>query len=227
MSTVTQNLTSLRQQVHNLEKTYHREPNSIKILAVSKKQSIEKIQEAIAAGQQSFGENYLQEALPKIATLSNQNIEWHFIGPIQSNKTKKIAENFNWVHSVDSLRIANRLNDQRPAHLPPLNICLEVNISHASTKSGIHSDEVLELAKQCLLLPHLSLRGLMTIPEPKPNLIEQRAELHKLTSLYDLLRENGLNIDTLSMGMSDDMEAAIAEGATMLRIGTAIFGHRN
>jgi pyridoxal phosphate enzyme (YggS family) len=227
MPTIQQNLSHIHQQIQTYELRYHRTPNSVKLLAVSKNHPIEKIQDAINAGQLAFGENYLQEALGKIETLNNKNLEWHFIGPIQSNKTKKIAEHFDWVHSVDSLRIAKRLNDQRPANLPPLNICLEINISHETTKSGILPEDALSLAQTCLTLPQLKLRGLMAIPAPKKNFPEQRAELHKLKLLYDHLQEKGLNLDTLSMGMSDDMEAAIAENATMVRIGTAIFGQRN
>jgi PLP dependent protein len=227
MSTIQQNLSLIHQQIQTFELRYHRAPHSVKLLAVSKNQPIEKIQNAIEAGQLAFGENYLQEALTKMESLNNKNLEWHFIGPIQSNKTKKIAEHFDWVHSVDSLRIAKRLNDQRPANSPPLFICLEINISHENTKSGILPEDALSLAQECLTLPRLKLRGLMAIPAPKKNFQEQRAELHKLKLLYDQLREKGLNLDTLSMGMSEDMEAAIAENATMVRIGTAVFGHRN
>jgi len=226
MNSIPQNLTLIQQKINHYETHYNRQPGTVKLLAVSKKQPIEKIKQALAAGQVSFGENYLQEALTKITTLADEKIDWHFIGPIQSNKTKKIAENFSWVHSVNNIEIAKRLNDQRPSHLPPLNICLQINISGEHTKSGTTPENALFLAKQCALLPNLTLRGLMAIPEPKIILTEQRAQLHPLKLLYDLICANGLNIDTLSMGMSDDMEAAIAEGATMVRIGTAIFGQR-
>ncbi len=224
--TIQQNILNLKQQICELETRYQRKTNSVKLLAVSKNQSIEKIYSAIDADQFAFGENYLQEALPKIIALQEKNIEWHFIGPLQSNKTKKIAEHFHWVHSVDSFAIAKRLNDQRPLHCPPLNICLQINISHEQTKSGLHPEQALNLAKECSLLKNLALRGLMAIPEPKINIAEQRAELHSLKLLYDLLCKNGLNFDTLSMGMSNDLEAAIAEGSTLVRIGTAIFGER-
>lgn len=196
------------------------------MLAVSKGQSIEKIREAYDAGQQLFGENYLQEALIKMTALSDVHIEWHFIGPIQSNKTRKIAEHFSWVHSVDNLKTAQRLNDQRPAHLPPLNICLEVNISHEISKSGIAPPQTKSLATTCLSLPRLRLRGLMAIPAPQIDFQQQRAAFHLLAELFHALRGDGIPLDTLSMGMSDDFEAAIAEGSTIIRLGTAVFGRR-
>ncbi len=226
MPTIQENLSSLNNQIRDCEIRYHRPPHSVALLAVSKNQSIEKIQAAIAAGQTAFGENYLQEALIKMAALSQHTLEWHFIGPIQSNKTKKIAEQFAWVHSVSEKKILQRLNDQRPAALPPQNICLQINISHETTKSGIAPDEVVELATFCTQLPHLKLRGLMAIPAPQTEFNKQCAELHKMNLLYAELREKGFALDTLSMGMSHDMEAAIAEGATLVRIGTALFGSR-
>lgn len=182
--------------------------------------------ETFKAGQNCFGENYLQEALPKMIALSNKSIEWHFIGSIQSNKTRNIAGHFAWVHSVDDMKIARRLNDQRPRHLPPLNICIEINVSHEATKSGIDFDKALALAQYCLTLPRLKLRGLMTIPAPMKNFNEQRNEFHKLFLLYQSLRGKGFTLDTLSMGMSGDFEAAIAEGSTLVRIGAGIFGER-
>ena len=226
MPTIQQNLTHLHQQIREFEIRYHRRPNSVTLLAASKKQPLDKIKEAIDAGQHIFGENHLQDALPNIAAFEKNNLEWHFIGSVQRNKTKKIAELFSWVHGVDDILIAKRLSDQRPKQLPPLNICLEINISHESTKSGIAPENALKLAKECLLLPHLTVRGLMAIPAPKINLTDQRVELRPLKQLYDHLCENGLNLDTLSMGMSHDLEAAIAEGATLVRIGTALFGTR-
>jgi pyridoxal phosphate enzyme (YggS family) len=198
----------------------------VSLLAVSKSQPVEKILEAYDAGQRRFGENYLQEALEKISALSDKEIEWHFIGPLQSNKLKKIAEHFSWVHSVASLKHAKLLDAARPSDLPPLNICLQINTSHEKSKSGIHPDALLTLVNACADLPRLTLRGLMCIPEAKKNLTEQRLEFQKLSELSLFLLENGLKMDTLSMGMSDDLEAAIAEGSTLVRIGTKIFGER-
>ncbi len=185
--------------------------------------------EAYGAGQRVFGENYLQEALDKMAALKEQApaIEWHFIGPIQSNKTRPIAENFNWVHSVDRLKIAQRLSEQRPSGLPPLNICIQVNVSGEASKSGCSPQDLPALAQAIAGLPGLSLRGLMTIPEPATTEAGQRRPLRTLRELADQLRAQGIALDTLSMGMSADLDAAIAEGATMVRIGTAIFGERH
>ena len=224
--TIQQNIQHIQQRIRSLELKYERPPHSVALLAVTKKQSIENIQDAIYAGQTEFGENYLQEALEKIEVFTDQNITWHFIGAIQSNKTQKIAAHFDWVHTVCDTKIATRLNDQRPAHLPPLNICLQINVSDEKTKSGIRAEDALSLAQYCLTLPRVKLRGLMTIPMHHNTLAEQRAELRKLCALFDTLTQDGLKLDTLSMGMSDDLEAAIAEGATMVRIGTAIFGER-
>lgn len=216
----------LKYQIEILEQKYHRPSGSVRLLAASKRQSIEKIKALYDAGQRCFGESYLQEALPKIHSLPS-DIEWHFIGPVQSNKTRKIAENFSWVHSIDNTHIAKRLNDQRPPHLPPLNICIEVNISHEVTKSGVSINDVLPLAKLCQSLPRLRLRGLMTIPARTENFSEQRKPFHQLHDLYVSLCQNNIPLDTLSMGMSEDFEAAIAEGSTMVRIGRALFGERN
>lgn len=226
MAIIAHNLKLLHQGIRECERLYGREPYSVKLLAVSKKQPIEKIIAAHNAGQKAFGENYLQEALPKIQALANRALEWHFIGPIQRNKTKKIAENFHWVHSIDDITIAERLNDQRPETLPPLDICLEINISHEETKHGIDFDNTYELAMACIQLPRLRLRGLMAIPAPKTHFIDQRAECYKLKLLLESLTSQGLPLDTLSIGMSEDMYAAIAEQATIVRIGTALFGPR-
>ncbi|MEO8401286.1 MAG: YggS family pyridoxal phosphate-dependent enzyme [Gammaproteobacteria bacterium] len=226
MTDTSNNLRNIKNQIHEFEKRYHREPDSVLLLAASKTQSVEKIQQAICVGQTHFGENYLQEALEKITALATHHLTWHFIGPIQSNKTKKIAEHFSWVQTVADEKIAQRLNDQRPEHLPPLNICLQVNVSGEKTKSGIHPEQLLPLAKFCSSLPRLRLRGLMTLPEPKPSLEEQRVQLQKLHLLFNELNAGGFKLDTLSMGMSDDLEAAIAEGSTLVRIGTALFGVR-
>ena len=220
----TNNLSSIQHRITQYETKYQREPGSVQLLVASKNQTIEKITALYQAGQKKFGESYLQEALPKIASLPD--IEWHFIGPIQANKTRKIAEHFSWVHSISSEKIAKRLNDQRPDHFPPLNICIEVNISEETTKSGILAADVLSLAELCSNLPRLTLRGLMAIPMHKQTFAEQQQEFHKLRLLFDALKEKGLSLDTLSMGMSNDMEAAIAEGSTLIRIGTAFFGQR-
>jgi PLP dependent protein len=227
MNTVQTNLKTVQDHIREYEQRYHRSLHSVHLVAATKQQPIEKIIAAIAAGQHAFGENYLQEALIKISALSAYALEWHFIGPIQRNKTRKIAEHFHWVHSIDSPLIADRLNEQRPPYLPPLNVCIEVNASDETTKSGIAPHQVETLALYCKHLPHLKLRGLMTLPAIQRTLTEQRAEFQKLRKIYDNLIEKGIFLDTLSMGMSDDMEAAIAEGATIVRIGTAIFGPRN
>jgi PLP dependent protein len=226
MSSIPENLAAVRHIIQECESRYSRTSGSVTLLAASKAQSAEKILAAFQAGQTCFGENYLQEALAKMEILAAEKIEWHFIGPIQSNKTKKIAEHFHWVQSVDDFKQAKRLNEQRPSSLAPLNICLQVNISQEPSKSGVHPDDALSLAKECLSLSRLKLRGLMAIPAPQKNLADQRQEFGKMAALQKSFHENGLKIDTLSMGMSDDMEAAIAEGATMVRIGTRIFGER-
>lgn len=226
--TIADNIHKIKQQLAQYERKYGVEEGSIQLLGSTKHQSIEILREAYHAGLTLFGENYLQEALNKMAALADLPIEWHFIGHIQSNKTNKIAENFNWVQSVDSKKIARRLNDHRPAHMPPLNICIEVNVSHETTKFGVDVNihDVVELAKFCDSLPNLTLRGLMTIPAYYEDLHRQREEFHKLFLLWDRIREEGIPLDVLSMGMSSDFEAAVAEGSTMIRIGTAIFGER-
>ncbi len=226
MTEISINLNEVTQQIRAHESKYNRPQNSVTLLAVSKSQPLEKIQQAITAGQKSFGENYLQEALEKITQLNNPQLEWHFIGPIQSNKTKKIAEHFQWVHSIENFNTAKRLNDQRPSHLPPLNICIQVNISEEITKSGVQPDDVIKLAIACLEFPRLTLRGLMTLPAATDNFQQQRTAFQKVRLLQENLRKKGFTLDTLSMGMSHDMEASTAEGATMVRIGTKIFGKR-
>ncbi len=224
---IAEKIQALNTEIRACERKFHRIPNSVSLLLVTKGQSIQRISEAIAAGQTRFGENYLQEALAKMAFFTGQNIEWHFIGSIQRNKTKKIAEFFSWVHSINSPVIAKRLNDQRPFHLPPLNVCLEVNISAESTKAGANIEDITALAAYVSSMPNLRLRGLMAIPEPKKIFSEQKMEFEKLSILFKKLQENGFQLDTLSMGMSNDWIAAIAEGATLIRIGTAVFGARN
>ncbi|MDR3490449.1 MAG: YggS family pyridoxal phosphate-dependent enzyme [Gammaproteobacteria bacterium] len=226
MTNIEKNLQAVQKQIHDYALQYQRDPSSIKLLAASKGQDANKIKDALQAGQKSFGENYLQEALDKMALLKDEKIEWHFIGPIQNNKTKHIATHFDWAHCIESLKTAQRLNDQRPEHLPPLMICIQVNVSEETTKSGIHDYELLSLAEACSDLPRLKLRGLMTIPAPKNTFSEQRIEFHKLFLLQQQLIVKGFPLDILSMGMSHDLDAAIAEGSTLLRIGTAIFGER-
>lgn len=203
-----------------------RPSGEVALLAVSKTFAPDAIREAYHAGQVCFAESYVQEALNKLAALHDLPIEWHFIGPVQSNKTRAIAEHFAWVHSVDRLKIAERLSAQRPAHLPPLQICLQVNISEEASKSGVPSGEVAQLAMKVARLPHLELRGLMAIPAPSDDVSAQRAAFARLRELRDQLGRQGLRLDTLSMGMSHDFAAAITEGATMVRVGTAIFGKR-
>ncbi|MCQ4241273.1 YggS family pyridoxal phosphate-dependent enzyme [Stutzerimonas stutzeri] len=223
MSTIAKNIAKVATRIREAAQAAGRDPDSVGLLAVSKTQSAQAIREAHSAGLNDFGENYLQEALEKQADLADLALTWHFIGPIQSNKTKAIAEHFDWVHSVDRLKIAQRLSDQRPAELPPLNICLQVNVSLESSKSGCAPQEVAELVRAIAILPNLRLRGLMAIPEPTNDTAEQHAAFARVRQLQ---QELDAELDTLSMGMSQDLEAAIAEGATWVRIGTALFGAR-
>jgi len=219
-------LQSAMERMANAQKKYHREHEAITLIAVSKKQPIAKIQAAIAAGQRHFAESYVQESLTKIQAINNPTIIWHFIGPIQSNKAATIAQNFSWVHSLCRVKIAQSLNQHRPAHLPPLNVCLQVNISNESSKSGIALHEIESLANTVQALPQLCLRGLMCIPEATAQQEKQRAAFKQVQDAFLQLQQRGFAMDTLSMGMSNDLEAAIAQGTTMLRIGTAIFGPR-
>lgn len=224
MSTLAENISAISARIDNAAKAAGRDPASIQLLAVSKTKPASAIREAHASGLRDFGENYLQEALTKQQELSDLPLIWHFIGPIQSNKTKAIAEHFDWVHSVDRLKIAQRLSEQRPANLPPLNICLQVNVSGEDSKSGCAPTELPALAQAVSALPGLRLRGLMAIPEPTDERAEQEAAFATLRQLQEQL---ALGLDTLSMGMSHDLEAAIAQGATWVRIGTALFGARD
>lgn len=203
-----------------------RNPAEIRLLAVSKSFPAADLRSAQAAGQDCFGESYLNEALPKIAALTDPPPEWHYIGPLQSNKTRRIAELFDWVHSVDRPKLAQRLNEQRPAALPPLNVCLQVNISGETSKAGLPAEQIGTVARAVAALARLRLRGLMAIPAPTEDVAEQRAAFRRLRLLFDEVNALGLQLDTLSMGMSDDLEAAIAEGATIVRVGSAIFGAR-
>ncbi|MEY4369214.1 MAG: YggS family pyridoxal phosphate-dependent enzyme [Oxalobacteraceae bacterium] len=228
---IAENLANLRRTMDQAAVRYRRAPGSVRLLAVSKTFGAEVVIDAADAGQASFGENYLQEALDKQqavhALRPDLRLEWHFIGPIQSNKTRPIAEHFAWVHALDREKIARRLSEQRPASLPPLNICLQVNVSGEASKSGVAPPEVLALAQAVATLPGLRLRGLMAIPEPANDFESQRQPFALLRTLQQQLTEAGIPTDTLSMGMSADMDAAIAEGATIVRIGTAIFGKRD
>ena len=204
-----------------------RDVAEVRLLAVSKTWPADSVREAAAAGQRAFGENYVQEGAEKVDALAGLGLEWHFIGPLQSNKTRLVANRFAWVHSIDRLKIAERLSAQRDAHLPPLEVCIQVNVSGEASKSGVAPGELPELAHAVAGLPRLRLRGLMAIPEPTSNVALQRARFATLRQLRDQLNADGLALDTLSMGMSDDLEAAIAEGSTMVRVGTAIFGSRS
>lgn len=217
----------MRARIAAAERRFHRPAGSVSLLAVTKQRSIDDMRAALAAGQRCFGESYLQEALPKIAALSAETVEWHFIGPIQSNKTRGIAEHFSWVHSVDRLKIAQRLDAQRPEHAPPLNICLEVNISGEASKSGATPAELAALAREVLRLPRLRLRGLMTVPPHGHDFEDQRGYFRQLRELRDALAADIPALDTLSMGMTGDLDAAVAEGATIVRIGSGIFGGRH
>ncbi|VTU17692.1 pyridoxal phosphate enzyme, YggS family [Variovorax sp. PBL-E5] len=205
-----------------------RDPASVHLLAVSKTFAADAVREALAAGQQAFGENYVQEGVAKIEALAGlrDQLQWHCIGPLQSNKTRTVAEHFDWVHSIDRLKIAERLSEQRPAHLPPLQVCLQVNVDGGANKSGVPASEALPLARAVAALPRLQLRGLMAIPEPAPDFAAQRDLFLRAAAVFGGMREAGLAVDTLSLGMSADLEAAIAAGSTMVRIGTAIFGAR-
>ncbi|MFU8787485.1 MAG: YggS family pyridoxal phosphate-dependent enzyme [Methylobacter sp.] len=224
MNSIAQRLKYIHAQICAAERAYSRQPGSVLLLAVSKTKPAEDIAAAYQAGQRHFGENYLQEALKKQQELGSYDISWHFIGPIQSNKTKALATHFAWVHSVDSLKIAQRLNAQRPAHLSPLNICLQVNISEETSKSGISLDELAQLCEQIAKLPNLKLRGVMAIPAPQDDFEQQRQPYKKLYQAVAKLGQAGL--DTFSFGMTGDLDAAIAEGSTIVRIGTALFGGR-
>lgn len=228
MTTISANLQAVTERIAAACRAAGREPGSVALLAVSKTFSAAEVRAAAAAGQRAFGESYVQEALPKLAALADLPLEWHFIGPLQSNKTRPVAEHFAWVHSVERLKVAERLSAQRPAGLPPLNVCVQVNVSGEASKSGCAPHEAPALCRAVAQLPKLRLRGLMAIPEPEPeNSALTGRRFAALRELRDALAAEGLPLDTLSMGMSHDLEAAIMEGATMLRVGTAIFGERH
>ena len=227
MSAIADNLQAVHARISNAAAAVGRSPESVRLLAVSKTWPLACVLDAAEAGQRAFGENYVQEGIEKIAAVSGRNLEWHFIGPLQSNKTKPVAEHFDWVHSINRLKIAERLSAQRPAYLAPLQVCVQINVSGEASKSGCAPDEALALCRAVAALPGLQLRGLMAIPEPTDDLQAQRIPFRKLRELREQICAAGLPLDTLSMGMSHDLEAAVAEGATIVRIGTAIFGERN
>lgn len=226
MSSIAQSLEKIRNRVTVLERRYERAPGDVRVLAVSKTMPPDAVLAALEIGQRDFGENHVQDALAKLDTLAHLDLIWHFIGPIQSNKTRVVASRFHWVHSVDRAKIAHRLNEQRPENLPLLNVCIQVNMSGESSKSGVQPDQVEALAQVVSELPRLRLRGLMTLPKPCEDLDEQRRPFAALRRISEALNARDFELDTLSMGMTNDMEAAIAEGATIIRIGTAIFGAR-
>ena len=225
-TSIAQNLAQVHAQIQAACQAAARPVASVRLLAVSKTWGPDAVRAAHAAGQNAFGENYIQEAVDKIKALHDLRLEWHCIGPIQSNKTRLVAEHFDWVHSIDRLKIAQRLSEQRPEHLPPLQVCIQVNVDGGKTKSGVSPQELPSLAQVVAALPRLQLRGLMTIPEPAETDAQMRAVHRQAKDLFEQLRALGLLLDTLSMGMSGDMAAAIAEGSTMVRVGTAIFGRR-
>ncbi len=231
MSIIAGNLQAVEATITDAVKASERTRSEVQLLAVSKTFPAQAVLDAMATGQLAFGENYLQEALDKIASVAQAQpdaaVEWHFIGPIQSNKTRPIAASFAWVHTVERLKIAQRLSEQRPPELGPLNICLQVNISGEASKSGASPEELPALAREVAQLPNLRLRGLMAIPEPTTDVAQQRAAFARVRVLFDALRADGMELDTLSMGMSGDLAPAIAEGATIVRVGSAIFGKRD
>jgi pyridoxal phosphate enzyme (YggS family) len=227
MPSIAENIFRVGQQIAEAAQACGRAPEAITLLAVSKTQSAATVREAYAAGQRDFGENYVQEALDKIGALPLPGLVWHFIGPLQSNKTRDIASHFDWVHSVDRLKIATRLNEQRPAGMAPLNVCIQVNISEEDSKSGVAMADVEALCEALQSLPNLRLRGLMAIPAPCDDPVAQRAVYAPLTALLRQLQARYPGMDTLSIGMSADIAAAIAEGSTLVRVGTAIFGARH
>lgn len=226
MTTISANLQAVLARIDAAAQKYGRLPTAVSLLAVSKTWPVADVRVAAQAGQKAFGENYVQEGIDKISALAALKLEWHFIGPLQSNKSRQVAEAFNWVHSVDRLKIAQRLSGQRPETLPPLQVCLQVNVSGEDSKSGVEIDDVPALARQIALLPRLKLRGLMTIPALAADFEQQRLPFRHVREMFEHLKQDGLELDTLSMGMTHDLEAAIAEGATLVRVGTSIFGER-
>jgi hypothetical protein len=227
MTTIPTQLVAVRERLHNACQAAGRSDDSVTLLAVSKTFGADAVRAAYGAGQTWFGENYIQEAVQKITELRELPLVWHCIGPIQSNKTRLVAEHFDWVHTVDRLKVAQRLSEQRPTHLPALQVCIQVNIDGGSTKSGVTPAETLALAQAVAQLPGLRLRGLMCIPDPAPDFEAECALFKRARGLFDDLNAAGLGLDTLSMGMSADLEAAVASGSTLVRVGSAIFGARS
>lgn len=227
MTTIQTHIEAVRARIQAACLAHGRAPDDVTLLAVSKTFGPDAVQAAHAAGQTAFGENYIQEAVEKITALKHLPLQWHCIGPIQSNKTRLVAEHFDWVHTVDRLKIAQRLSEQRPPELPPLQVCIQVNVDGGSTKSGVAPDDALALAREVAKLPHLHLRGLMCIPEPATDFVASCAVFKRARALFDALNTEGLKLDTLSMGMSADLDAAIASGSTLVRVGSAIFGGRH
>jgi pyridoxal phosphate enzyme (YggS family) len=226
MTMIAANLQDVRARIAQACTQANRPVDAVALLAVSKTFGADAVAQAYAAGQTAFGENYIQEAVDKIAALHALPLQWHCIGPIQSNKTRRVAEHFDWVHTVDRLKIAQRLSEQRPAHLAPLQVCIQVNVDGGVTKSGVVPADALELAHAVAALPRLQLRGLMCIPEPAPDFVAACAVFARARALFDAVNQAGLPLDTLSMGMSSDLDAAIASGSTLVRVGSAIFGAR-
>jgi pyridoxal phosphate enzyme (YggS family) len=226
MTTIAANLQSVHQRIAEACAAAQRHVNEVTLLPVSKTFGPEAVREAHAAGETAFGENYIQEAVEKQALLADLPLQWHCIGPIQSNKTRLVAQHFAWAHTIDRLKIAQRLSEQRPQAMPPLSVCIQVNIDGGASKAGVPPGEALALAREVHALPRLKLRGLMTIPEPAEGFAAQLAVHRRARALYEELRAAGLPLDTLSMGMTGDLEAAIHAGSTMVRVGTAIFGAR-
>jgi hypothetical protein len=227
MTEIKKRFHSINDTIRQAEKQHARTPHAVQLLAVSKTWPAEDLRAVAELGQIRFGENYLQEALEKIDALDDLKLEWHFIGPIQSNKTRDISERFDWVHSVDRLKIAQRLHDQRPTELPPLNVCIQVNIDEETSKAGVSAEACMALAADIARLDRLRLRGLMVIPEKQTEVSAQRDSFRRARQLFEMLQQQFDSVDTLSMGMTGDLYAAIAEGSTMVRIGTALFGQRS
>ena len=226
MSAIAANLARVKARIDAACAAAGRDAGSVTLLAVSKTFNADAVREAHASGQREFGENYVQEGVDKIAGLAGLDLVWHFIGPLQSNKTRPVAEHFAWAHSIDRIKIAARLSEQRPADLPPLNVCLQVNVSGEASKSGVTIDALPELAREVAGLPNLKLRGLMAIPEPSDDTALMRSRFNAVRQAFEQLNQAGFALDTLSLGMSADLEPAIAEGSTLVRVGSAIFGAR-